>query len=64
LRTLVVGGARYRSSLATTTADATSQTLADHHPIGISTGVFEAARGDWSELVDEACRVSTFAVEL
>jgi hypothetical protein len=39
-------------------------TLAAHHPIGISTGVFEAARGDWPALVDEACRGSTFAVEL
>jgi hypothetical protein len=50
--------------VATTTADATRHTLPDHHPIGISTGVFEAARGDWPALVDEACRVSTFAVEL
>jgi hypothetical protein len=61
---LVIGGASYRRSVATTTADATSHTLADHHPIGISTGVFEAARGDWPALVEQACRVSTFAVEL
>ena len=37
---------------------------AHHHPIGISTGVFEASRGDWPALVNEACKVSTFAVEL
>jgi hypothetical protein len=46
------------------TADATTCSLADHHPIGISTGVFEASRGDWPALVGEACNVSTFAVEL
>ncbi len=46
------------------TADATTCSLADHHPIGISTGVFEASRGDWPALVDQACNVSTFAVEL
>lgn len=38
--------------------------LADHHPIGISTGVFTASRGDWPALVDAACKVSSFAVEL
>jgi sugar phosphate isomerase/epimerase len=32
--------------------------------MGISTGVFAAARGDWPALVAEACRISTFAVEL
>lgn len=32
--------------------------------MGVSTGVFAAARGDWPALVDEACRISTFAVEL
>jgi xylose isomerase-like TIM barrel protein len=46
------------------TADATTCSLADHHPIGISTGAFEASRGDWLALVGEACNVSTFAVEL
>ena len=60
---LIVGGARYRRSVAAT-ADATTHSLADHHPIGISTGVFEASRGDWPALVDQACKVSTFAVEL
>jgi len=38
--------------------------LADHHPIGISTGVFAGSRDDWPALVDQACNVSTFAVEL
>lgn len=36
--------------------------LAAHHPTGITTGVFAAARGDWPELIAEACRISTFAV--
>ena len=31
---------------------------------GSSGYVFEASRGDWPVLVDAACRVSTFAVEL
>jgi len=38
--------------------------LAAHHPTGISTGVFAGSRGDWPELVAEACRISTFTVEL
>lgn len=38
--------------------------LAGHHPIGISTGVFATSRGAWATLVAEACRVSTYAVEL
>ena len=50
--------------MAATTADSKTHSLADHHPIGISTGVFDASRGDWPALVHEACRVSTFAVEL
>jgi hypothetical protein len=46
------------------TADAMTHSPAHHHPIGISTGVFEASRGDRPALVNEACKVSTFAVEL
>ena len=38
--------------------------IADHHPMGMSTGVFADLRGAWQELVAEACRVSTYAVEL
>ncbi|MEO6858801.1 MAG: TIM barrel protein [Solirubrobacteraceae bacterium] len=46
------------------TADAATHSLADHRPIGISTGVFAGLRGDWPAVVDQACKVSTFAVEL
>ena len=38
--------------------------LAQHHPIGISTGVFERLRGCWEDLVAAACGVSSYAVEL
>ena len=38
--------------------------LAMHHPIGVSTGYMTGAREDWARLVERACRVSTFAVEL
>jgi hypothetical protein len=62
-----VGRSRYGSPVSATADDLTTHAahpLAAHHPIGISTGVFASARGDWPELVAEACRVSTFAVEL
>lgn len=45
-------------------AEPQTHPLADHHPIGISTGVFASARDDWPALIDEACTISTFAVEL
>ncbi|MFT3863482.1 MAG: TIM barrel protein [Solirubrobacterales bacterium] len=35
-----------------------------HHPIGASTGYMAELRGNWDALVEEACRVSSFAVEL
>src|SRR6201996_6978191 len=35
-----------------------------HHPIGASTGYMEDLRGSWDALVEEACAVSSFAVEL
>ena len=38
--------------------------LAMHHPIGASTGYMAAQRDDWAGLVQRACEVSTFAVEL
>jgi hypothetical protein len=38
--------------------------LRDHHPLGISTGVFADGGADWAQLVVRACRVSTYAVEL
>lgn len=36
----------------------------DHHPVGASTGYMLSNRGDWLALVEEASRVSSFAVEL
>lgn len=46
-------------------ADHTNQpALAQHHPLGTSTGVFDDLRGSWEELVAAACEVSTYAVEL
>ena len=38
--------------------------VAQHHPLGASTGYMEEHRGEWSALVDEAMETSTFAVEL
>ena len=38
--------------------------LADHHPTGISTGVFAELRNEWPDLVAQAEGVSSFAVEL
>ena len=37
---------------------------ADHHPTGISTGVFGELRNSWGELVGEAARFSPYAVEM
>ena len=44
------------------TSNAASPLFA-HHPMGVSTGVFES-RGDWERLVAEATDTSTSAVEL
>ncbi len=41
-----------------------ADSLAAHHPIGVSTGVFHELRGLWPRLVAAACEVSTYAVEL
>jgi hypothetical protein len=38
--------------------------LADHHPLGASTGYMATRREDWATLVRRACDMSTFAVEL
>jgi hypothetical protein len=38
--------------------------VAQHHPLGASTGYMAEHRGHWEELVDEAMETSTFAVEL
>ncbi len=35
-----------------------------HHPVGASTGYMQSLRGDWSAQVEEAWRVSSFAIEL
>jgi hypothetical protein len=41
-----------------------SPPLLEHHPLGASTGYMADLRGDWSRLVEEATRLSSFAVEL
>lgn len=38
--------------------------LLGHHPVGASTGYMVDSRGDWPKLVEEASRVSSFAIEL
>lgn len=38
--------------------------VAQHHPLGASTGYMEDQRGDWAALVDGALETSSFAVEL
>lgn len=38
--------------------------VAQHHPLGASTGYMAEHRGDWDELVAEAMGTSSFAVEL
>lgn len=38
--------------------------VAQHHPLGASTGMLAAPRGDWAALADEALDTSVFAVEL
>jgi hypothetical protein len=43
---------------------APARSFLDHHPTGASTGYMEGLRGSWDRLVEEACAVSSFAVEL
>ncbi len=38
--------------------------LLSHHPIGVSTGIFAGDRGRWPRLVDDACGISSYVVEL
>jgi hypothetical protein len=38
--------------------------VAQHHPLGASTGMLEHVRGDWEVLAGEALATSRFAVEL
>jgi hypothetical protein len=43
---------------------AESGLVAQHHPLGASTGFMEASRNDWPAMVAEALETSSFAVEL
>jgi len=52
------------SATADDTTSGAANAVAAHHPMGVSTGVFDRSRGAWPELVFETCRVSTYAVEL
>ena len=38
--------------------------VAQHHPLGASTGYMAEERGDWAALVEQALATSSFAVEL
>lgn len=38
--------------------------LLEHHPLGASTGYMAGHRGNWPRLIEEASRISSFAVEL
>lgn len=38
--------------------------VAQHHPLGASTGYMEGLRNDWPALVEQALETSSFAVEL
>jgi hypothetical protein len=59
----IVMTTRYRPGMSLATPAGRS-TLAQHYPMGTSTGVFEHLRGSWQDLVAAACDVSTYAVEL
>lgn len=52
------------SATADTPPFAGASAVAEHHPMGVSTGVFAESRDLWPQLVAEACSVSTYAVEL
>lgn len=60
-------GRRYGWLVSATAKDArraTSRSVAAHHPLGVSTGMFVDHRDDWPGLVATACEISTYAVEL
>lgn len=62
-----VVGARYCRSVPAMIGicpDDGAGSLAAHHPLGVSTGIFDDMRGEWQRLVAKACEVSTYAVEL
>jgi hypothetical protein len=50
--------------LRSTTRPLSRALLAMHHPLGASTGYMAHHRDDWAALVQRACAVSTFAIEL
>ena len=52
------------AAILSNSARSAADSLAAHHPIGVSTGVFDEMRGVWPRLVAAACEVSTYAVEL
>jgi hypothetical protein len=63
----VIVAARYGGfveAIMSISARDNADSLAAHHPIGVSTGVFGDARGVWPRLVAKACEFSTYAVEL
>lgn len=47
-----------------TSSSPEEHSIASHHPLGISTGVFEDARARWPVLIERARKISTYAVEL
>jgi Xylose isomerase-like TIM barrel len=47
-----------------TKSDSRESIVQRHHPVGASTGYMQSLRGDWSAQVEEAWRVSSFAIEL
>jgi hypothetical protein len=49
---------------AATKSDPRESIVKRHHPVGASTGYMQNLRGDWSAQVEEAWRVSSFAIEL
>lgn len=49
---------------AATKSDPRESIVKRHHPVGASTGYMQSLRGDWSAQVEEAWRISSFAIEL
>ena len=47
-----------------TKSDPRESIVKRHHPVGASTGYMQSLRGDWNAQVEEAWRVSSFAIEL
>jgi Xylose isomerase-like TIM barrel len=47
-----------------TKSDSRESLVGRHHPIGASTGYMQSLRGDWNAQVEDAWRLSSFAIEL